>query len=245
MFIIIFVKFIQRYRNIIMKSKIFIMTAAAILALFSCNDRSNYQSDNSGQNGNDNHDQDTTQVPPIDSTLAFNPNDLPEEPLFEIYTTEGTITIMLYKDTPLHRDNFVKLASERFYDSLLFHRVIHNFMIQTGDPLTKDPANKPSYGTGGPGYTIPAEILPNHTHKKGALAAARKGDTANPQRESSGSQFYIVHNPDYCSHLDGQYTVFGETLDGFDVIDRIASAQTDSRDCPVNDIRIISIMPII
>ena len=107
-----------------MKSKIFIMTAAAILALFSCNDRSNYQSDNSGQNGNGNHDQDTTQVPPIDSTLAFNPNDLPEEPLFEIYTTEGTITIMLYKDTPLHRDNFVKLASERFYDSLLFHRVI-------------------------------------------------------------------------------------------------------------------------
>ena len=104
------------------------MTAAAILALFSCNDRSNYQSDNSGQNGNGNHDQDTTQVPPIDSTLAFNPNDLPEEPLFEIYTTEGTITIMLYKDTPLHRDNFVKLASERFYDSLLFHRVIYNFM---------------------------------------------------------------------------------------------------------------------
>ena len=127
-----------------MKSKIFIMTAAAILALFSCNDRSNYQSDNSGQNGNGNHDQDTTQVPPIDSTLAFNPNDLPEEPLFKIYTTEGTITIMLYKDTPLHRDNFVKLASERFYDSLLFHRVIYNFMIQTGDPLTKDPANKPS-----------------------------------------------------------------------------------------------------
>ena len=133
-----------------MKSKIFIMTAAAILALFSCNDRSNYQSDNSGQNGNGNHDQDTTQVPPIDSTLAFNPNDLPEEPLFEIYTTEGTITIMLYKDTPLHRDNFVKLASERFYDSLLFHRVIYNFMIQTGDPLTKDPANKSFYGTGGP-----------------------------------------------------------------------------------------------
>ena len=118
-------------------------------------------------------------------------------------------------------------------------------MIQTGDPLTKDPANKSFYGTGGPGYTIPAEILPNHTHKKGALAAARKGDTANPQRESSGSQFYIVHNPDECSSLDGKYTVFGETLDGFDVIDRIASAKTDSRDCPVNDIRIISIMPII
>ena len=101
-----------------MKSKIFIMTAAAILALISCNDRNNYQSDNSGQSGNGNHDQDTTQTPPVDSTLAFNPDDLPEEPLFEIYTTEGTITIMLYKDTPLHRDNFVKLASERFYDSL-------------------------------------------------------------------------------------------------------------------------------
>ena len=144
MFIIIFVKFIQRYRNIIMKSKIFIMTAAAILALFSCNDRSNYQSDNSGQNGNGNHDQDTTQVPPIDSTLAFNPNDLPEEPLFEIYTTEGTITIMLYKDTPLHRDNFVKLASERFYDSLLtpsrpkFCRTI---------PTRKEPLPQPERAT--------------------------------------------------------------------------------------------------
>ena len=225
-----------------MKSKIFICIMAALLAVASCGSRAGSNTETSTT---DNTQKNTRQTNSMDTTLAFNPSDLPEEPLFEIYTTEGTITIMLYKDTPLHRDNFVKLASERFYDSLLFHRVIYNFMIQTGDPLTKDPANKPSYGTGGPGYTIPAEILPNHTHKKGALAAARKGDTANPQRESSGSQFYIVHNPDYCSHLDGQYTVFGETLDGFDVIDRIASAQTDSRDCPVNDIRIISIMPII
>ena len=225
-----------------MKSKIFICIMAALLAVASCGNRAGSNTETSTT---DNTQKNTRQTNSMDTTLAFNPSDLPEEPLFEIYTTEGTITIMLYKDTPLHRDNFVKLASERFYDSLLFHRVIYNFMIQTGDPLTKDPANKPSYGTGGPGYTIPAEILPNHTHKKGALAAARMGDTANPQRESSGSQFYIVHNPDYCSHLDGQYTVFGETLDGFDVIDRIASAKTDDRDCPVNDIRIISIMPII
>ena len=134
---------------------------------------------------------------------------------------------------------------QRFLDSLLFHRVIYNFMIQTGDPLTKDPANKDAFGTGGPGYTIPAEILPGHTHKKGALAAARTGDIANPKRESSGSQFYIVHNPEYCSHLDGQYTIFGETLDGFDVIDRIASVRTDSMDRPVKDVKIISIRPIL
>lgn len=224
-----------------MKSKIFILILLVSLAAASCANRSKNASDQSSEAKTT----DTKNTEQMDSTLAFNPADLPEEPIFEIHTTEGTITVLLYADTPLHRDNFIKLASQHYYDSVLFHRVIYNFMIQTGDPLTKDPANKSFYGTGGPGYTIPAEILPNHTHKKGALAAARKGDTANPQRESSGSQFYIVHNPDGCSHLDGQYTVFGETLDGFDVIDRIASAQRDSRDCPVNDIRIISIMPII
>ncbi len=215
---------------------------AALLAVASCGSRAGSNTETSTT---DNTQKNTRQTNSMDTTLAFNPSDLPEEPVFEIYTTEGTITVMLYKDTPLHRDNFIKLASEKFYDSLLFHRVIYNFMIQTGDPLTKDPANKDAFGTGGPGYTIPAEILPGHTHKKGALAAARTGDIANPKRESSGSQFYIVHNPEYCSHLDGQYTIFGETLDGFDVIDRIASVRTDSMDRPVKDVKIISIRPIL
>ena len=225
-----------------MKSKIFICIMAVLLAVASCGNRAGSNTETSTT---DNTQNNTRQTNSMDTTLAFNPANLPEEPVFEIYTTEGTITVMLYKDTPLHRDNFIKLASEKFYDSLLFHRVIYNFMIQTGDPLTKDPANKDAFGTGGPGYTIPAEILPGHTHKKGALAAARTGDIANPKRESSGSQFYIVHNPEYCSHLDGQYTIFGETLDGFDVIDRIASVRTDSMDRPVKDVKIISIRPIL
>ena len=224
-----------------MKSKIFILILLVSLAAASCANHSKNASDQSSAAKTT----DTKNTEQMDSTLAFNPADLPEEPIFEIHTTEGTITVLLYADTPLHRDNFIKLASEKFYDSLLFHRVIYNFMIQTGDPLTKDPANKDAFGTGGPGYTIPAEILPGHTHKKGALAAARTGDIANPKRESSGSQFYIVHNPEYCSHLDGQYTIFGETLDGFDVIDRIASVRTDSMDRPVKDVKIISIRPIL
>lgn len=177
--------------------------------------------------------------------LAFNPDSLAEEPIFDIVTSKGTIKIKLYKETPLHRDNFVKLASERFYDNILFHRVIKDFMIQVGDPLTRDPkANPAQYGTGGPGYTIPAEILPQYKHKKGALAAARKGDKANPNRESSGSQFYFVESETGCSHLDGQYTIFGETIEGFDVIDAIAAEPvTAPKNAPVNPIRIISVMP--
>lgn len=185
-------------------------------------------------------------VPEVqEPALAFNPDSLAEEPVFNIETTKGTIKIKLYKETPLHRDNFVKLASQRFYDNILFHRVIKGFMVQVGDPLTKDASADPAkYGTGGPGYTIPAEILPQFTHKKGALAAARKGDKANPNRESSGSQFYFVEDAAGCSHLDGQYTIFGETLEGLDVIDAIAAEPvTAPKNAPVNPIRIISIMP--
>ena len=92
-------------------------------------------------------------------------------------------------------------------------------------------------------FTIPAEIVPGLTHKKGALAAARRGDAANPKKESSGSQFYIVQDPQTCAQLDGEYTVFGETIEGFDVIDKIAAVQTGAKDRPVKDIRIISIRP--
>ena len=166
---------------------------------------------------------------------------LPEEPVFDIITSMGVIKVKLYSGTPKHRENFAKLALENYYDGLLFHRVIDGFMIQAGDPLTKDPANKSRFGTGGPDYTIPAEFVPEYRHKKGALAAARRGDAANPLKESSGSQFYIVQDEASCSSLDGDYTVFGETVEGFDVIDAIAAVETDGRNCPLQDVKIITI----
>ena len=168
-------------------------------------------------------------------------SDLAEEPVFDIVTNYGTIKIKLYADTPLHKANFAKLALSGFYDGLLFHRVINGFMIQGGDPLTKDPANADRFGTGGPGYTIPAEFVPEHRHKKGAIAAARRGDAANPMKESSGSQFYIVQNEQTCAQLDGAYTVFGETIEGLDVIDKIAAVETDRRDRPVAQVKIVKI----
>ena len=168
-------------------------------------------------------------------------SDLSEEPVFDIVTNYGTIKVKLYKGTPKHRANFAKLALSGFYDGLLFHRVINGFMIQAGDPLTKDPANADRFGTGGPGYTVPAEFVPEYRHKKGAIAAARRGDAANPMKESSGSQFYIVHNEQACAQLDGQYTVFGETVEGLDVIDKIAAVETDYRDRPVAQVKIISV----
>ena len=166
---------------------------------------------------------------------------LPEEPVFEIVTTMGSIKVKLYSQTPKHRENFAKLALSKFYDGILFHRVINGFMIQTGDPLTKDAANTPRYGTGGPGYNVPAEFVPEYTHKKGALAAARRGDAVNPLKESSGSQFYIVQDEMSCASLDGDYTVFGETIEGLDVIDKIAAVETNERDCPLNEVKILKI----
>ena len=168
---------------------------------------------------------------------------LPEEPVFDIVTNLGTITVKLYSKTPKHRDNFEKLALTGFYDGLLFHRVINGFMIQGGDPFTRDTsaAAVAKYGQGGPGYTIPAEFIPEYKHKKGALAAARRGDVANPMKESSGSQFYIVQDERACAQLDGAYTVYGETIKGFDIIDRIAQVATDNRDKPVMPVRIIKV----
>ena len=166
---------------------------------------------------------------------------LPDEPVFDIVTNLGTMRIKLYSQTPKHRENFAKLALSGFYDGLLFHRVINGFMIQGGDPFTKDTSMVAKYGTGGPGYTVPAEFIPEYTHKKGALAAARRGDAANPMKESSGSQFYIVQDANACAALDGDYTVFGETIEGLDVIDKIAAVETNSRDLPLNPVKIISI----
>ncbi len=166
---------------------------------------------------------------------------LPAEPEFDIITTLGTIRVKLYANTPKHRENFARLALEGYYDGVLFHRVINGFMIQTGDPLSKDESKIDSWGTGGPGYTVPAEIVPENKHIKGALAAARRGDRANPLRESSGSQFYIVQDAQTCAQLDGQYTVFGQTVSGFDVIDKIATVSTDYRDRPESPVKIVTI----
>ena len=173
---------------------------------------------------------------------------LPEEPVMDIVTSMGTIKVRLFKDTPRHRDNFVMLALSGYYDNLMFHRVIDGFMIQGGDPISRDTLRVDSWGQGGPGYTLPAEILdadgnPLHRHKKGALAAARRGNLANPFKESSGSQFYLVQNPDNCVHLDGEYTVFGETVAGFNVIDKIAATPADRYDRPLTAVVIYSIRP--
>jgi cyclophilin family peptidyl-prolyl cis-trans isomerase len=157
-----------------------------------------------------------------------------------IKTSMGDIVVALYDETPLHRDNFIKLVNEQFYDGVLFHRIIQNFMIQGGDPDSKNAAKGARLGSGGPGYTIPAEIKSNLTHKRGALAAARMGDQVNPQRASSGSQFYIVDNPQGAHFLDGQYTVFGEVLRGMEIVDKIAAQPKDQADRLVEDIKIIS-----
>ncbi len=166
---------------------------------------------------------------------------IPDEPIYDIVTSQGTIKVKLYSKTPQHKANFMKLADSHYYDGLLFHRVINGFMIQGGDPLTKDSAKKDQWGTGGPDYTVPAEFVPEYYHKKGALAAARRGDAANPKKASSGSQFYIVQDEDACLPLDGEYTIFGETIEGLDVIDKIAAAPTDNRDRPLKNVTILRI----
>ena len=167
-----------------------------------------------------------------------------EEPVFDIVTTHGTMRVKLYSKTPKHRDNFAKLVSEKYYDGVRFHRVIEGFMIQTGDPYSRDTAKINAWGTGGPDYTIPAEFVNEYWHKKGALAAARKGDLANPTKASSGSQFYIVQDENACLHLDGQYSIFGEVIEGLEVIDRIATVATDHYDRPYEDVIIKTINPV-
>lgn len=156
--------------------------------------------------------------------------------LVTISTEFGNIDLILYDETPKHKENFLKLANEKFYDGTAFHRVIDNFMVQGGDPNSKN-SDPNTWGTGDPGYTIPAEIVAGLNHKKGAVAAARKGDGVNPQRASSGSQFYIVENETGTPHLDGQYSVFGQVLNGFDVVAKIAEQPKNKMDRPLKDIR--------
>lgn len=246
----------------------------------------------------------------------------PKNPIVIIKTKYGIIKIKLYDETPKHRDNFIKLIKEQYYNSLLFHRVINSFMIQGGDPDSKHAQPGQMLGNGGPNYTIPAEFVPTLYHKRGALAAARESDQVNPTKASSGSQFYIVqgkvftndelnyleqkingnkknqllgqmmNTPEYAwmktkldsmiksgnpnavqdfiketnaitekelikvgkyqftpeqrklyttiggaPHLDGAYTVFGEVIEGMNVVDSIASVNRDKNDRPIEDIR--------
>lgn len=164
---------------------------------------------------------------------------------YDIVTTHGTMRVKLYNKTPKHRDNFKKLVAEKYYDGIRFHRVIEGFMIQAGDPYSRDTSMINMWGQGGPDYTVPAEFVNEYWHKKGALAAARKGDMANPTKASSGSQFYIVHDENACLHLDGQYSIFGEVIEGLDVIDRIASVPVDRMDRPYEDVIIKEVKPVI
>lgn len=237
--------------------------------------------------------------------------------LVVIKTDFGVIKLKLYNDTPEHKANFLKLINEGFYNDLLFHRVMENFMIQGGDPKSKDAKPGDRLGAGSPGYTIPSEIKNKYFHKKGALAAARKGGPSNPEKRSSGSQFYIVHGENFTSgkldtlemrlnnrgkdafykskfaeandelnafrnnndqvgfndfvvnlraevdslwqiqpkekisdekreayttvggypSLDGEYTVFGEVVEGLDVLDKIARVETDKANRPIHDIK--------
>lgn len=154
---------------------------------------------------------------------------IPEEEIVTLTTSEGVIIVKLDSQAaPQHAANFRKLVKEGFYDGTTFHRVIPDFMIQGGDPLSKDPAKRAEHGTGGPGYTVPAEI--GKKHKRGSVAAARQGDQVNPKRASSGSQFYICVVD--TSFLDGQYTVFGEVIEGMGVADKIVAKPRDARDNP-------------
>ncbi len=248
-------------------------------------------------------------------STAVEKNDKEQKVLVE--TDYGNMVIVLFNETPKHRDNFVKLVKDGFYNDLLFHRVINEFMIQTGDPNSKNAKANEHLGGGGPGYTIDAEIVDGLYHQKGALAAARQGNNVNPERKSSGSQFYIVHGKIWndsmivqfedrqkyqhvrakamelynnrldeikqlqaagkidsisaieieimekaeneideklytfnqkrrqiystlggAPHLDGEYTVFGQVVEGIDVIDSIAKVKTNKQNRPLDDIKI-------
>lgn len=152
-----------------------------------------------------------------------------------IQTDLGEIVFLLYDTTSAHKKNFLKLAKEGFYNGTTFHRVIDGFMIQGGDPNSKDsiPGND---GQGGPGYTIPAEFVSGLTHQYGAVAAARMGDAVNPKKASSGSQFYIVENKEGAHFLDNNYTVFGQVIKGMDVVEKIAEQPKGAGDRPLKDV---------
>jgi len=237
-----------------MKVKLFVVLC--ILALCAC-EKKNKEQENTEQNAVANTAEKIQELPKVDVSKLKK---------VKITTSMGEIVVALYDDTPIHRDNFIKLAKEKTLNGSIFHRVIDGFMIQGGDPTTKDPNSKIPPGQGGPGYNLKAEIKRNHLHKRGALAAARLPDQMNPERESSGSQFYIVQagpvKPEDLTmmenyfgikytdaekkmyyeiggrpDLDMQYTVFGEVVSGLDVVDKIAKVQKNAQDKPLKDIK--------
>lgn len=154
-----------------------------------------------------------------------------------ISTSQGDIRLILFDQTPRHKANFLKLARKGFYDGTTFHRIIPDFMIQGGDPNSKD--DNPNNDGAGPrdAKMIPAEIRPELHHRYGAVAAARTGDAVNPRRASSASQFYIVENRQGVPRLDGAYTVFGQVVSGMDVVEKIAAVPKDGRDRPLTDVK--------
>lgn len=184
----------------------------------------------------------------------------------KIETTYGDIVVKLYNETPKHRDNFLKLVKEGTYDGVLFHRVIQNFMIQGGDPNSRNAKKGEMLGNGELGYTLPAEFVPSLYHKKGALAAARQADQVNPEKRSSSCQFYIVQGEKWDAEklkrvetsmgksftkeqaevyatlggtpfLDGDYTVFGEVVEGLEVVDKIAAVACGPMNRPLEDVK--------
>ena len=164
-----------------------------------------------------------------------------KEVVMVVETTMGTVEFKLYHETPLHRDNFIRLAEEHYFDSLLFHRVIDDFVIQGGDPNSKYAKPGEMLGDGEPDFRVPAEIRVDQgiTCVKGSILAAREGDDVNPQRESCASQYCFMMRP--CPHLDGAYTVFGEVTEGMDVLEAIQKVATDENDRPLEDIRMLKV----
>ena len=176
-------------------------------------------------------------VASLPALAARKPRASKKDEVVTISTALGDIRLILFSDTPWHRANFLKKAQSGFYNGTTFHRVIPGFMVQGGDPNSKDdnPAND---GQGPPNEpTIPAELAAGHRHDYGAVAAARQADFVNPQRASSASQFYLVGNHQGAHFLDGQYTVFGQVIQGQDVIDKIAALPRDGRDRPTTDLK--------
>ena len=163
------------------------------------------------------------------------------EVVMVVETTMGTVEFKLYNETPLHRDNFIRLAEEHYFDSLLFHRVIDDFVIQGGDPNSKYAQPGEMLGDGEPDYRVPAEIRVDQgiTCVKGSILAAREGDDVNPERESCASQYCFMMRP--CPHLDGGYTVFGEVTEGMDVLEAIQKVETDEYDRPLEDVRMLKV----
>ncbi len=250
--------------------RILSILAAIALLLILCNASGCENKENNAQPANNATTPAITEVEAA-SAKSEVPADFQSIPgsIVKINTKFGDMVVRLYDETPKHRDNFLKLAGEKFYDGLLFHRCIPSFMIQGGDPNSRGASMNQMLGSGGPGYTVPAEFNAALIHKKGALCAARQGDQVNPAKASSGSQFYIASGQPWTemqlaqiesnialsmpgfkytdeqkkiyqtvggtAQLDMNYTVFGEVIQGLNIIDSVLALPTQ-RDRPLSDV---------